>query len=65
MHLYYTADESADPKITFPYNKEAVDQTMSVFDDTVEKIMRKDFSTRCNNPKVCGECDFRHYCKSK
>lgn len=65
MHLYYTADESADPKITFPYNKEAVDKTMSVFDETVDKIMRKDFSTRCNNPKVCGECDFRYYCKSK
>ncbi len=64
MHLYYTADESADPKITFPYNKEAVDQTMSVFDDTVEKIMKKDFSGRCSNLKVCQECDFRHYCKS-
>ena len=65
MHLYYTAEEGGDPKITFPYNKEAVDQTMSVFDETVEKIMRKDFNSRCSNPKVCNECDFRHYCRSK
>ena len=65
MHLYYTAEEGGDPKITFPYDKEAVDKTMSVFDDTVEKIMRKDFSTRCSNQKVCNECDFRHYCRSK
>ena len=65
MHLYYTADESADPTITFPYDKDAVDKTMSVFDDTVEKIMQKDFSTRCNNPKICNECDLRYHCYSK
>lgn len=65
MHLYYTAEEDGDPKITFPYEKDEVDRTMSVFDDTVEKIMRKDFSGRCSNPKVCNECDFRHYCRGK
>lgn len=65
MHLYYTADESDDPKVTFPYDKDAVDKTMSVFDETVQKIMRKDFSSRCKDRKVCAECDFRFYCKTR
>ena len=65
MHLYYTADESDDPKVTFPYDKDAVDKTMSVFDDTVQKIMQKDFSTRCRDRKICAECDFRFYCKTR
>ena len=65
MHIYYTADDSADPRISFDYDKDAVDRTMSVFDKTVTKIQKKDFSGRCANPRICDECDFRHYCRGK
>lgn len=65
MHIYYTADDSADPRISFDYDKDAVDRTMSVFDETVTKIQKKDFSGRCANPRICDECDFRHYCRGK
>lgn len=65
MHLYYTGEDDGVPTITYSYTKTAVEGTMAVFDDTVKKIMEKDFH-RCDvDPKVCAECDFRFYCKNK
>ena len=63
MHLYYTGEENGAPTITFPYTKSEVQGTISVFDDTVHKIMKKDFRRCANNPKTCAECDFRFYCR--
>ena len=65
MHLYYTGEDSGVPTISFPYTKTAVEGTMAVFDDTVRKIMRKEFHRCADNPKVCESCDFRFYCKNK
>lgn len=64
LHLYYTGEESGVPTITFPYTKSAIEGTMEVFDDTVHKIMKKDFHRCADDAKVCRECDFRHYCKN-
>lgn len=65
MHLYYTGEDDGVPTITYPYTKSAVEGTMAVFDDTVKKIMKKDFHRCADDPKVCAECDFRFYCKNK
>ncbi len=65
MHLYYTGEDDGVPTITYPYTKSAVEGTMTVFDDTVKKIMKKDFYRCAEDPKVCNECDFRFYCKNK
>lgn len=65
MHLYYTGEENGIPTITFPYTKSAVEGTMAVFDDTVHKIMKKDFHHCADDAKVCRNCDFRYYCKNK
>ncbi len=65
MHLYYTGEESGVPTITYPYTKTAVEGTMAVFDDTVHRIMNKEFNHCAENMKVCDECDFRHYCRNK
>lgn len=65
MHLYYTGEDDGVPTITYPYIKSAVEGTMVVFDDTVKKIMKKDFHHCANDPMVCKECDFRFYCKNK
>ena len=65
MHLYYTGEDTGVPTITYPYTKSAVEGTMAVFDDTVKKIMKKDFHQCANDPKVCNSCDFRFYCKNK
>lgn len=62
MHLYYTGEESGVPTISFPYQKAAIDATIQEFDDTVHKIMRKEFSQKTSSPKTCQECDFRYYC---
>ena len=65
MHLYYTGEENGVPTITFPYTKSAVEGTMEVFDDTVHKIMKKDFRKCSDDPNVCSNCDFRYYCGNK
>lgn len=65
MHLYYTGEESGIPTITYSYTKTAVEGTIAVFDETVRKIMKKDFHCRAKNWKVCNGCDFRFYCNNK
>ena len=65
MHLYYTGEDDGVPTISYPYTKSAVEGTMAVFDDTVKKIMKKDFHRCSDDPKVCNACDFRFYCKNK
>jgi len=65
MHIYYTGEDSGVPTITYPYTKSAVEGTMSVFDETVKKIMKKDFRRCADDPKVCNACDFRFYCRRK
>lgn len=65
MHLYYTGEDDGVPTISYPYTKSAVEGTMAVFDDTVKKIMKKDFHRCSDDPKVCNACDFRFYCRGK
>lgn len=65
MHLYYTGEDSGMPTITYPYTKTAVEGTMEAFDDTVKRIMKKDFHRCADNLKVCNACDFRFYCRNK
>lgn len=62
MHLYYTSEESGVPTISFPYQKTAVDATIQAFDDTVHKILRKEFKQCAASPKTCMDCDFRFFC---
>lgn len=62
MQLYYTAEENGVPTITYPYQKTAIQGTMAAFDDTVHKIMKKDFHRCTNDLKICKNCDFRFYC---
>lgn len=64
MHLYYPREENGNPRITFSYVPDFVQNTISSFEEVVRKIERKDFSMeghQCNE-KVCRECDLRHYC---
>ena len=62
MHLYYTGEEAGVPMISFPYQKTAVDATIQAFDDTVHKILRKEFKQCAASPKTCTDCDFRFFC---
>jgi DNA helicase-2/ATP-dependent DNA helicase PcrA len=62
MHLYYTGEESGVPTISYPYQKTAIDATIAAFDDTVHKILRKEYGHRAESHKTCEGCDFRFYC---
>lgn len=65
MHLYYTGENDGVPTITYAYTKSAIEGTMAAFDDTVHKIMNKDFNHCASDAKVCNGCDFKFYCKNK
>ena len=65
MHLYYTGEEDGVPTITFPFSRTAIDATMSVFEDTVKKILNKEYSVCKRDPNICKNCDFRYYCNNK
>ncbi|MCL2839112.1 MAG: ATP-dependent helicase [Oscillospiraceae bacterium] len=65
MHLYYTGEESGVPTITYPYSQTAIGATVQAFDDTVRRIMRREYSEKAKDYKTCDGCDFRHYCNGK
>jgi len=65
MNLYYTGEESGNPIIPFPHSRTAIDATVKAFDDTVHKILRKEFTEKAANAKTCEGCDFRYYCGGK
>ena len=63
MHLYYTGEEDGVPTITYPNTRSAIEGTMASFDDTVHKIMKKDYGKCAKDSKVCRNCDFRFFCE--
>lgn len=64
MNLYYTGENSSVPTISYPYSPTAIQGTLAAFDDTVRRIMRKDFHKGAADGKTCKNCDFRYYCKA-
>lgn len=64
MKLYYTGEESGNPAITFSRDKRSIDAVAAEFDDVAHKIMRREYSCRATNARLCENCDFRYYCKN-
>ena len=64
-HLYYTSEESGNPYITFRRDGQSTDQTITTFDTVVRRIEARDFAIAVRPPKLCKECDMRHYCDMK
>ena len=66
MHLYYTSEINSNPYLSFDKNTQSIDNTIKKFDDVVDKIETKnyDMSSTVKCDKLCGNCDFRHYCNS-
>ncbi len=67
MHLYYPKEEDGNPYISFSANKDNIEQTISVFDEVVQKITTKnyDMSKITKSEKHCGNCDMRYHCNPK
>lgn len=63
MCLYYTGQDKGESVISFPYEKKEVEATKKRFDETVHKILEKDYSRCATEKKVCDNCDFKWYCK--
>lgn len=63
MHLYYTGENAGDPTVTFEKSKESIETTIKTFDEVVEKIQNREFTTEAKNKKTCLNCDMRYYCK--
>lgn len=64
MKLYYTGEESGNPVVTFSRDKRSIDAVAAEFDDVAHKIMRREYSCRATNARLCENCDFRYYCKN-
>lgn len=67
MHLYYPKEENSSPYITFNKNNDIIHDTIKSFDNTVNKIIKKDFSCEniIKNDKQCSDCDMRFYCNPR
>ena len=64
-HLYYTSEEAGNPYITFRRDGQSTEQTITTFDTVVSRIEARDFAIPARPPKLCKECDMRHYCDAK
>jgi DNA helicase-2/ATP-dependent DNA helicase PcrA len=64
-HLYYTGEESGNPYVTFPKNRQSISATVQAFDAVVARIESKNFTLAQRPVKLCEACDMRHYCDSK
>ena len=64
-HLYYTSEEAGNPYITFNRDGRSSEQTIKTFDTVVGRIEARDFAIPARPPKLCRECDMRHYCDAK
>jgi DNA helicase-2/ATP-dependent DNA helicase PcrA len=65
MHLYFTGVESGVPTISFEKDGSAIDSTVKVFDDIVNRIESKDFGIAERPTKTCVDCDMKAYCDRK
>lgn len=64
-HLYYTSEEDGNPYISFDKDSRSIERTVSTFDEVVARIEARDFRIPERPPKLCKECDMRHYCDAK
>ena len=62
MKIYYTGETSATPEIIYPYDSDEAEKIMKGFDETISRIIRKDFNDKAHDPEICRECVFRFYC---
>ena len=62
MKLYYTGESSGTPEIVYVYDEAEAEKVIAGLDETVRKIISRDFEHRTSNIDICHECDFRFYC---
>ncbi|MBY9068240.1 ATP-dependent helicase [Hyphomonas sp. WL0036] len=62
MALYYTGEESGNPRIVFPRETADIKGTIDQIDRVVGRIVTKDYELKERPEKLCKNCDFRSFC---
>ncbi|RAN39068.1 ATP-dependent DNA helicase [Hyphomonas sp. GM-8P] len=62
MALYYTSEESGNPRIVFPRETADIKSTIEQIDRVVGRIVAKDYGLKERPEKLCKNCDFRSFC---
>ena len=62
VKIYYTGETSTSPEIIYPYDSDEAEKIMKGFDETVSRIIRKEFDIKARDSEKCRECVFRFYC---
>ena len=62
MALYYTGEESGNPRITFNRETADIKGTIDQVDSVIGRIVSKDYGLRERPEKLCKNCDFRAFC---
>ena len=64
MQLFFTGEEKNPIEtLEFDNEKDNIKKEAKRFTETVNKILNHDFSSQCEDVKICKECDFRFLCK--
>lgn len=53
----------ANPTITFSKNENEISNTILKFDEVVTQIESRKYNKKCDNKKLCKNCDLRYYCR--
>ncbi len=62
MALYYTSEESGNPRIVFPRETADIKGTIEKVDAVVGRIVSKDYGLAERPEKLCKNCDFQAFC---
>ena len=62
MALYYTGEESGNPRITFNRETADIKGTIDQVDSVIGKIVANDYGLKERPEKLCKNCDFRSFC---
>ena len=62
MALYYTGEESGNPRITFNRETADIEGTIDQVNSVIGRIVSKDYGLRERPEKLCKNCDFRSFC---
>lgn len=63
-YLYYTGNPT-EPMVEIELNRENIEKTFDKFNDTVKKILNREFQRREFSEERCRECEFINYCREE
>nr|WP_269471613.1 PD-(D/E)XK nuclease family protein [Fusobacterium varium] len=63
-YLYYTGNKN-EPMVEIKLEKNKIEKTISDFEDTVKRILNKEFNRREYSEEKCRECEFKDYCRGE